>query len=83
MLMRDVVDDLEVEEGLDAPGSAGLSLLAHALHALGGELGLRLDTFSLGPASSIIGEQPAAVTPSSAWHTCAFRNHLHLACWPA
>jgi hypothetical protein len=50
----------EAEEGLDAPGSTGLRLLAHALHALGAQLGLRLDTFSLGPAASIIGERPCS-----------------------
>ena len=47
-------------EGLDAPGGAGLRMLAHALHALGAQLGLRWDTFSLGPAASLIGAASAS-----------------------
>jgi hypothetical protein len=41
--------------GLDAPANAGLKLTAHALAGLAGQLGLRLDTFSLGPASRLLG----------------------------
>jgi len=46
--------------GLDAPANAGLKLTAHALVGLAGQLGLRLDTFSLGPASRLLGA-PARV----------------------
>ncbi|KAK9845380.1 hypothetical protein WJX81_005043 [Elliptochloris bilobata] len=47
--------------GLDAPGSAGLRLTAHALVGLGAQLGLRLATFSLGPASRLLGNEVCAL----------------------
>lgn len=44
------------DDGLDAPAATGLKLLAHSLLDLASELGVRLDTFSLGPLSNIIGD---------------------------
>lgn len=61
------------EEGLDAPGSAELRLLAHVLHALGEQLGLRLDTFSLGPVASLIGKASLA---QDARLDCCGTTHL-------
>ena len=43
--------------GLDAPANAGLKLTAHALVGLASQLGLRLATFSLGPAARLLGAQ--------------------------
>ena len=43
--------------GLDAPANAGLKLTAHTLVGLATQLGLRLATFSLGPAARLLGAQ--------------------------
>lgn len=43
--------------GLDAAANAGLKLTAHALVGLACQLGLRLATFSLGPASRLLGAE--------------------------
>ena len=43
------------DDGLDAPEATGLKLLAHSLLGFASELGVHLDTFSLGPVSNLIG----------------------------
>ncbi|KAK9807126.1 hypothetical protein WJX73_008190 [Symbiochloris irregularis] len=48
------------EEGLDSKGAAGLKLLAHHLLHMAASLGFRLDTFSLGRASHLLGDEISA-----------------------
>ena len=48
----------DLPDGLDSPINSGLKLLAHSLFSLSMELGLRLDVFSHGPVSVMIGEEP-------------------------
>ena len=43
------------EEGLDSPAACGLKLLAHTLVQLAAQLQLRLETFSLGSTSGLLG----------------------------
>ena len=45
--------------------SGGLSLLAHALAAVVGQLGVRLDTFSVGPVAHQIGR--CVLSPLLCW----------------
>ncbi|BDA45712.1 probable Sec1 family domain-containing protein 2 [Coccomyxa sp. Obi] len=54
-------DAVPGDDGLDAPAATGLKLLAHSLLDLASELGVRLDTFSLGPLSNIMGDEICAM----------------------
>lgn len=67
-----ICDEVPVltSDGLDSPANSGLKLLAHGLFSLAAALGLRLDVFSHGPVSSMIGDHqhaalsfPCAPTP--------------------
>ncbi|CAL8470707.1 g10249 [Coccomyxa elongata] len=65
-------DALPGDDGLDAPSATGLKLLAHSLLDLASDLGVRLDTFSLGPLSNIIGNEICAMpAPTAATETAA------------
>jgi hypothetical protein len=44
------------DDGLDTPSGVGLKLLAHAIMDIASALTVRLDTFSLGRISTLIGE---------------------------
>ena len=45
------------EEGLESQGAAGAKLQAHALVGWAASCNLRLDAYSLGPASALLGAQ--------------------------
>ncbi|EIE22710.1 hypothetical protein COCSUDRAFT_42345 [Coccomyxa subellipsoidea C-169] len=59
-------DALPGDDGLDAPEATGLKLVAHSLLGFASELGVRLDTFSLGPVSNLIGDEICAMAGSAA-----------------
>ncbi|KAK9829698.1 hypothetical protein WJX72_007414 [[Myrmecia] bisecta] len=51
----------QADQELDAAESVGLQLLAHALVSFAADLNLRVDTFTVGPASHRLGEELCAL----------------------